>query len=212
MSTHIPRLNKRAIVGVVITVALAIGCGVAFATSPTRGTYDSRLHMVVPNEKAQQIEHALAPARSGDPVRASVRAKDSAESDTPTSAPAPPLAFDRIPGRMISTDTPVPVSPELIDVQNGWMVSDGKTLVAVYAGAAGNDPGKGRFVIVRQDLAAGSQTIDVVDVPGAGAVAVTDAPTGAAIETAAQRDRIGFHGLHGWKGDLDLADDSANRR
>ena len=111
---------------------------------------------------------------------------------------------------MLPADTPVPVSPELIEVVNGWLVSDGKTLVAIYAGAAGNDSSKGRFVIIRQDLAAGRQTMDVVDVPGAGAVSITGAPKGIAAETTGQRDRIHFRGAHGSKGDLDLVTDKSN--
>ena len=40
-------------------------------------------------------------------------------------------------------------------------MSDGRTLVAVYAGAAGNDPSVGRLVVVRQNLASGAQTVRI---------------------------------------------------
>ncbi|MGD0166595.1 MAG: hypothetical protein ABSC51_04795 [Gaiellaceae bacterium] len=104
----------------------------------------------------------------------------------------------------------MPVSPELIDVKNGWVTSDGKTLTAIYAGAAGNDPTRGRFVIVRQDLAAGQQTMDVVDVPGSGAVTIADAPRGASIETTAQQEPIGYHSARGQNGELDLLNDETH--
>ena len=113
---------------------------------------------------------------------------------------------------MIAPDTPVPVSPELIEVENGWLVSDGHTLVAVYAGKAGNDPGKGRFAIVRQNLVAGSQSMDVVDVPGAGALTIGGAPTGASVETAAQTGQIGFSSSQGQTGVLDLATDTVSAK
>jgi len=69
--------------------------------------------------------------------------------------------------------------------------------------------GKGRFVIVRQNLVAGVQTQKVVDVPGAGALAITDAPTGQAVETTAQRGRLTFRGAAGKSGVLDLATERA---
>jgi hypothetical protein len=65
-------------------------------------------------------------------------------------------------------------------------VSDGRTLVAVYAGAAGNNPSVGRLVIVRQDLAAGRQTVRTVDAGPTGALTITAAPLGSAVEMSAQ--------------------------
>ena len=92
---------------------------------------------------------------------------------------------------------------------NAWLVSNGSTLVAVYAGADPRDRTKGRFGIVRQNLVAGVQTQKVVDVPGAGALAITDAPTGQAVETTAQRGRLAFHGAAGKSGVLDLTTERA---
>jgi len=198
--------HRRSAVGIGAAVVLALGAGVAYATSISDGKYEPQIDASVPNEKVAQFEHALPPggSESPDPARASAQAL----ATVGTSVPAP--VFDRIPGQMLPADTPVPVSPELIEVVNGWLVSDGKTLVAIYAGAAGNDSSKGRFVIIRQDLAAGRQTMDVVDVPGAGAVSITGAPKGIAAETTGQRDRIHFRGAHGSKGDLDLVTDKSN--
>ncbi len=196
-------LHRRSAVAIGIAVVLALGGGAAYATSISDGKYEPQIGASVPNEKVAQVEHALPPGGSESPDPAWASAQAPASLGTP--APAP--VFDRIPGHMLSADTPVPVSPELIDVENGWLVSDGRTLVAIYAGAAGNDSSKGRFVIVRQDLAGGRQTLDVVDVPGAGAVSITDAPKGVTVETTSQRDRIHFRGARGSKGDLDLATD-----
>src|SRR5689334_16914586 len=67
-----------------------------------------------------------------------------------------------IPAMILSPDTPVPVSPVLIRVTNGWVVCDAKTLVAVYAGRAGGGQERGRFVVIRQDWVRGEQTRDVV--------------------------------------------------
>lgn len=110
---------------------------------------------------------------------------------------------------MLDADVPVPISPQVLRPGNAWLVSNGATLVAVYAGAGANDPQTGRFVIVRQNLVAGVQTQKVVDVPGAGALAITDAPRGASVESSAQRGRLWFHGAAGKSGVLDLATDGA---
>jgi hypothetical protein len=105
---------------------------------------------------------------------------------TPRSVPQP------IPARMLGPDVPVPLSPSLLRVWNGWLVSDGRTLVAVYAGAAGNDPSVGRLVIVRQDLVAGRQAVRRLDTGRTGALAITAAPLGGSVETSAQTGSIGL--------------------
>jgi hypothetical protein len=94
-----------------------------------------------------------------------------------STGPAQPPAFARrpIPARMLGSDVPMPVSPALLRVRNGWLVSDGRTLVAVYAGAAGNDPSVGRLVIVRQDLVAGEQTVRTLDAGPTGALTIVAA-------------------------------------
>lgn len=95
-----------------------------------------------------------------------------------------------IPARMLGPDVPVPISPAILRVRNGWLVSDGRTLVAVYAGAAGNDSSVGRLVIVRQDLVAGTQTVRTVDAGPTGALAIAAAPLGTTVETSAQAGSI----------------------
>jgi len=85
---------------------------------------------------------------------------------------------------------PVPVSPSVLQPRDGWVVSDGRTLVAVYAGAAGDDPSTGRVVVVRQNLGVGRQTIHTVDMRGTGAFVITAAPLGRSVETSTQTGRI----------------------
>lgn len=119
-------------------------------------------------------------------------------------APAPEFAPQPIPGRMLGTDAPVPVAPPMVRVRNGWLVSDGKTLVAVYAGAAGNDPSVGRVVIVRQNLVAGRQTVHAVDAGPTGGLTIASAPLGRAVETSAQTGRLGLRTAEGRSLTLDL--------
>jgi hypothetical protein len=95
-------------------------------------------------------------------------------------APVPRFAPDAIPARLLGPEVPVPVSPVLLRARNGWLVSDGERLVAVYAGAAGNDPALGRVVIVRQDLVAGKQRVETVDAGRTGALTIAQAPLGRA--------------------------------
>jgi hypothetical protein len=172
-------------------VALACVAGVALAGSS--GTYVPQLGITVPDDKVASVLHSLPPG--GD--------ESSARAPVPTEPP------DHIPAHKLDADVPVPISPQVLEPGNAWLVSNGATLVAVYAGADPHDPSTGRFVIVRQNLIAGVQTQKVVDVPGAGALAISDAPAGAAVMTSAQRGRLAFDGAAGKSGVLDLATDRA---
>jgi hypothetical protein len=110
-----------------------------------------------------------------------------------------------IPAGILSPDAPIPLSPALIRTTNAWLVSDGRTLVAVYAGEAGNDPAIGRFAIVRQNLLFGLQTCQVIDLGRIGAVRITRAPAGAAAETSAQQGELEYSSATGAQGVLSLA-------
>jgi hypothetical protein len=128
-----------------------------------------------------------------------------ATTDSNTEPVAPPGSVRRpIPARMLGSAVPVPIPPALLRVKNGWLVSDGRTLVAVYAGAAGDDPSVGRVVIVRQDLVAGSQTVRTADVVSTGALAIVAAPLGSSVETSAQTGSIGLRTAGGRVLRLDL--------
>jgi len=98
----------------------------------------------------------------------------------------------------------VPIPSSVLQVRNAWLVSDGRTLVAVYAGAAGVDPSIGRLVIVRQDLAAGRQTVRTVDAGPTGALTISAAPRGSAVETSAQTGSIRLRTAGGRALRLDL--------
>ena len=116
----------------------------------------------------------------------------------PESAPRP------ISARMLGPGVPTPIPPALLRVRNGWLVSDGRTLVAVYAGAAGNDPSVGRLVIVRQDLVAGRQTVRTLDAGSTGGLAITAAPLGGSVETSAQTGSLRLRSVGGRALRLDL--------
>jgi hypothetical protein len=118
--------------------------------------------------------------------------------------PSPAAMATPIPARMLGPDVPVPISPALLRVRNGWLVSDGRTLVAVYAGAAGIDPSVGRLVIVRQDLVAGTQTTRIVDAGPTGALTIVTAPVGSSVEASAQTGDLGVRTAGGRALTLDL--------
>lgn len=126
--------------------------------------------------------------------------------DSSTEPAAPPDAAPQpIPARMLGADAPVPTPPSLLRVRNGWLVSDGRTLVAVYAGAAGNTPSVGRLVIVRQDLVAGRQAVLTRDAGQTGALTIAAAPLGSSVETSAQTASIRVRTASGRSLHLDLA-------
>jgi hypothetical protein len=107
------------------------------------------------------------------------------DSNTEAAIPSDPTP-QPIAARMLGSGVPVPIPPSVLRVRNGWLVSDGRTLVAVYAGAAGNDSSVGRLVIVRQDLVAGRQIVRTLDAGPTGALTITAAPLGSAVETSGQ--------------------------
>jgi hypothetical protein len=181
--------RRSLVLGGLAALSLVVVTGAALAGSS--GTFIPQLGITVPDEKAAAVQHSLPPGG----------AESSARAHVPTGPP------DRIPAHMLAEDVPVPISPQVLEPDNAWLVSNGATLVAVYAGAAADDQSNGRFVIVRQNLAAGIQTEDVVDVPGAGALALVDPPRGEGVETSAQHAKLGFHGSNGRAGVLDLATD-----
>ena len=123
---------------------------------------------------------------------------NTAPAPEPTSPPEP------IPGQMLGPDVPVPIAPSILRARNGWLVSDGKTLLAVYAGAAGNDPSLGRVVIVRQNLGVGKQAVRVIDAGSTGGLTILTAPLGKAVETSAQTGRLRLRTAGGRLLTLDL--------
>lgn len=182
------RGSSRLVVSASFGCLLAAGGGFAVAASgvsiPQLG-----LDVPAPPEKAAALQRLV-----------SVATTDSSTEP----APPPDSVPDPIPARMLAADAPVPISPSLLRVRNGWLVSDGRTLVAVYAGAAGDDASVGRIVIVRQDLGAGGQTVRTVDAGPTGALTIAAAPLGSSVETSAQTGTIRLQTGQGRALTLDL--------
>jgi hypothetical protein len=119
---------------------------------------------------------------------------------TASNAPATAAAFtpEAIPAEILGSDVPVPVASSVIDETNGWLVSNGYNLVAVYAGSKGDDPTQGRVVIVRQDVRASRQTVQIIDTGATGPLTVAaNAPTGAAVENSALTGALTLSTSHG---------------
>jgi hypothetical protein len=157
-------LSLRVVAATLVGLVAGAGCGFALADA-VGGSISG------PAEKAAALNRL-----------ASVATTDS----NTAPAPAPDSVPQPIPGQMLGADVPVPIAPSILRARNGWLVSDGKTLVAVYAGAAGNDPSVGRVVIVRQDLVAGTQTVRAIDAGATGELTIADAPLGRAAEASAR--------------------------
>jgi hypothetical protein len=166
--------SRKAKLLTVLPVLVLVGAlsGLAAAGSSLVSAPRLGSNVAVPAEKAAAITDRMPSA----PTDASPAA----------SAAAASLAPDPIPAGILGSDVPVPISASVITETNGWLVSNGYNLVAVYAGSAGDDPTQGRVVIVRQDLRANKQTVQIVDTGATGPLTIaTDAPTGAAVETSA---------------------------
>jgi hypothetical protein len=174
--TALPRIGGRKLVAGVLG-ALVLGAGGGLAVAAVGGVSIPQLGINVPvsAEKAAALDRL-----------ASVGTTDS----NTEPSPAPRVEPHAIPARMLGPDVPVPVAPSVLRPQTGWLVSNGKTLVAVYSGSAGGDRSRGRVVIVRQDLVAGKQTVRVIDAKATGALTIAKAPLGRAVETSAQTGRI----------------------
>lgn len=179
-------LRRRAVAAALVGLAGAAGAGFVLADA---------IGGSVPGSAAK----AAALARL-----ASVATTDSntAPVPAPDSSPRP------IPAQMLGEDVPVPIAPSILRARNGWLASDGEMLVAVYAGAAADKPSVGRVVIVRQNLAAGKQTVRVVDAGSTGALTIAAAPLGRAVETAAQTGALRLRTTGGGLLTLDLGSDT----
>lgn len=177
-------LSLRRAVAVFAGLAIAAGCGLAVAAVANHS---------VPAEKA--------------PALARVESVATTDSNTEPAA-APKGARTPIPARLLGSDVPVPISPAVLQVRNGWLVSNCRTLVAVYAGAAGEDSSIGRLVIVRQDLVAGRQTVRTVDAGSTGALMIAAAPLGSSVETSAQTGSLRVRTAGGRLLRLDLGTDT----
>jgi len=183
--------------GIVLAVIGAGSGAAAVASSSGNGTtYIPQLGISVPNDKLVQYEHAIG--NYCYPKKCAIPRKILPEPKAPSGPIAPVQA------RLINNKSEIPVSPGMLTFTNGWFVNNGKTLVAIYAGAAGNNPSDGRLVILRQNELLGTQTLRIVNVPGAGALTIVSAPLGASVETTAQRAAVSFRSSTGARGTFNL--------
>ena len=146
--------------------------GLAAAGSATVSTPRLGSNVTVPADKAAALANRMPSALT--------------DAAAPAAPAAPAFTPDPIPAKILDANVPVPISSSIITETNGWLVSNGYNLVAVYAGSAGNDAAQGRVVIVRQDLRGSKQTVQIVDAGSTGPLTISsDAPAGAAVETTA---------------------------
>ena len=139
----------------------------------------------------------------------------SSANDAASLSPAAAAAVtpEPIPAAILGADVPVPVPASIITETNGWLVSNGNNLVAVYAGSKADDPTQGRVVIVRRDLRAGTQTVQIVDAGATGALTVAaGAPAGAAVETSALTGSLTLGTSHAGAVKLNLATNTVSTR
>ena len=183
------RIRTRKLLAALAVLGLGAGGGLASAAAVGVSIPQLGINAPVPAEKAAPLQRFVSVATT--------------DSNT-VPAPAPSSEPSPIPGKVLSSDVPVPVPPAVLRERNGWLVSDGKTLVAVYAGAAGSDSSVGRIVIVRQDLVAGTQTVRIVDAGRTGALTIARAPLGSSVETSAQTAAISLRTSRGRTVTLDL--------
>jgi hypothetical protein len=176
---------------------LAATAGAGFAAAAAVGVSIPQLgiNVPVPREKSAALERLVSVATTDSSTQ---------PAPAPSSEPAP------IPGQLLGSDVPVPISPAILREQNGWLVSDGSALVAVYAGAAGDDASVGRIVIVRQDLVAGTQSLRIVDAGPTGALTIAEAPLGSSVETSAQTGIVSLRSGNGQSLTLDLGSDEVS--
>ena len=127
--------------------------------------------------------------------------------DAPPDAP-PPVVHDHIPAIIFdATVRPVPVASSVLTPTNGYMTMDDASLVAVYAGSNPDDTRDGRIVIVRQEYKTFTQSQDIVEIPGHGAVRIASGPLGAEAETSGQVATLQIIAGDGTAGSLDLSSD-----
>lgn len=119
------------------------------------------------------------------------------------------------PAQIFPNADPIVSDDVMTDLTNGWTVESHRRATLIIAGLAGTGPSgshrsKGRVAILREHYYRCRQprsTLDLVDVPHAGAVTITRAPLGRKVVTTAQRRGVfWFVGRQGVHGKLHLKD------
>jgi hypothetical protein len=117
--------------------------------------------------------------------------------------------------RLVADPDPLVSDEVMLPIVNGWRVGNHLGFTVVEAGLAADNRSRttGRFAILRYRVRHDSQTVDLVDVRGAGAVKITKAPLGPRVVTWAQhRGNLQFISSNGVKGTLHLKDDTVTLR
>lgn len=224
-----PERRRSCIVRTTIRLAIAGSGGVAVSADSKVNTVLRPWSAVVhtwawrnwctDSQGAATVEFRLPSGRTvsqriADPPACVSADAGSTVTDLGTGTKYVPRPGGRIPPHILATGVPPPIQEGLIKVTNAWLVSDGYTLVAVYAGCEATDPSIGRFAIIRQNFIFGIQYAppDFVNVRKAGALKITRSPRGASRETTAQRGRLVFASARGTKGVLELRGDHVRSR
>jgi len=125
------------------------------------------------------------------------------------STPRLPLMPKLVPGEIV--DDPEPIASEYVmnPVVNAWRVGSHRDYTVVYAGRAGVDPEMGRLIITRERYSRDrpiTPTSEQVDVPGAGALRISEAPLGGGVTRSAHHSgEVAFESESGIEGVLDLS-------
>jgi len=213
--------------GVIVVVCVATGAGVAASlhtavsasevqSKNTGNSGETCVAFSADWVRNDKLPYVLGTHRLNSP-------KDTTLASLPEGSSVPPRASDlatpvalpeRVPAQSLDSGCPPMAPAAVILMKNGWMVGDERSTMFVYAGRSGNRgmagmSTTGRFVILRI-RATGAQTTCTVDVPNAGALSITEAPEGAAVETSAQTGTIIFTSTSGISGALDLGTDKVS--
>jgi hypothetical protein len=128
--------------------------------------------------------------------------------DTSTDGPGEPMS-STTPAEIVEDPHGFVSTDVLRPLENAWRAGDADSFTEVGAGALAEDPSTGALAIFRHDYVAVTQETNLVEVKDAGALTITDAPTGEDEAESAQEDaEIAFEGERGVTGTLNLSDDS----
>jgi hypothetical protein len=112
----------------------------------------------------------------------------------------------KIEGQVLGGD----ITTTVLSYENAWIAGDCTGRTIVYAGSAGFTRGMGLAIIARFGHASKQLGGGLIAVPNGGQLKITQAPSGPAVETSAQRSgEIQFTSDRGVRGTIHLGDNSA---
>ncbi len=129
----------------------------------------------------------------------------------------PPSIPDRFPesspATVVGDPDPLVSSSVMPRIVNGWSVQSHGQITQVVAGVARDGSrNRGLLAVARQRARPYSLTLDLVAVPGSGAVKITSGPTGEKAGRGAGHGNLQFAGARGVRGTLSLTDNSLTMR